>query len=154
MHSYRSLRMTGAQHGSIRHHLFPGDGNEAVAFALCGTLHEHALSVHKLHPVPYGDCIVRTADRVTWRTDVLPAILAEAESRNLSLLKIHSHPEDFRRFSRTDDLAEAGLPKALPAGLDAAPPYRASASCPAGQAFPLLFVPPGAYPPMQSVSDT
>src|SRR5258706_12320683 len=117
MHSYRSLRMTGAQHGSIRHHLFPGDGNEAVAFALCGTLHEHALSVHKLHPVPYGDCIVRTADRVTWRTDVLPAILAEAESRNLSLLKIHSHLEDFRRFSRTDDLADAELPESVAAWL-------------------------------------
>src|SRR5260221_2029593 len=154
MHSYRSLRMTGAQHGSIRHHLFPGDGNEAVAFALCGTLHEHALSVHKLHPVPYGDCIVRTADRVTWRTDVLPAILAEAESRNVALPKIHSHPEDFRRFSRTDDLADAELSESVAAWLGRNPAYATAVMLPDGQIFAGLVDPAGAFSPIESVSVT
>ena len=92
MKPHLSLRMTGKQHALLRGHLFPGDGNEAVALALCGTLDERALTVHKLYAVPYEQCIVRSPDRVTWRTDVLPSILAEAESRNLSLLKIHSHP--------------------------------------------------------------
>jgi ThiF family/Prokaryotic homologs of the JAB domain len=152
MHSYRSLRMTGAQHGSIRRHLFPGDGNEAVAFALCGTLHEHAMSVHELHPVPYGDCIVRAADRVTWRTDVLPAILAEAESRNLSLLKIHSHPEDFRRFSGTDDLADAELSESVAAWLGPDRAYASAVMLPDGRIFARTADPTGAFSPIESVS--
>jgi hypothetical protein len=109
--------MTGAQHGSIRRHLFPGDGKEAVAFALCGTLHEHALSVHKLHPVPYDDCAVRAADRVTWRTDVLPPMLAEAESRNLSAAQDPQPPRRLSKVSGTDDLADAELSASVAAWL-------------------------------------
>lgn len=31
-----TLRLTGHQHAALKAHLFPGDGNEAVAVALCG----------------------------------------------------------------------------------------------------------------------
>src|SRR6185437_2930629 len=151
MPSYRSLRMTGAQHGCIRRHLFPGDGKEAVAFALCGALQEHALSVHKLYPVPYDDCIMRAADRVIWRTDVLPAMLAEAESRNLSLLKIHSHPQGFRSFSGTDDLADAELSESVAAWLGRDRGYASAVMLPDGRIFARSIDTAGAFFPIESV---
>lgn len=33
------LRMTGQQYAGLQEHLFPGDGKEAVALALCGRYH-------------------------------------------------------------------------------------------------------------------
>src|SRR5690242_13068070 len=89
--SYQALRMTGKQHALLRHHLFPGDGREAVALALCGRLHpssgetdSHRIAetavamIHRLHPIPYDQCSERSADRVTWSTERLPTLLAEA----------------------------------------------------------------------------
>lgn len=54
-----SLRMTAQQHESLRQHLFPGDGLEAVAVALCGrtaALGVEVLLVHIIEFVPYSAC--------------------------------------------------------------------------------------------------
>lgn len=152
MPCYLSLRMTAAQHSFIRRHLFPGDGYEAVAFALCGTLHEHALSVHKLYSVPYDDCVVRSADRVTWRTDVLPAILAEAESRNLSLLKIHSHPGGFNSFSVLDNEADTELSESVSAWLGRDRAYASAVMLPDGRIFARSVDPVGVFDAIETVA--
>ena len=60
-----NLRMTGRQHTALASHLFPGDGNEAVAIALCGRRagqEAHILTVHRIMPIPYEDCQVRGED--------------------------------------------------------------------------------------------
>lgn len=46
------LRMSGRQHAALRAHLYPGDGQEAVAFAVCGRRRgqdTHVLCVRNLH---------------------------------------------------------------------------------------------------------
>lgn len=66
------LRMTGHQHRLLKTHLFPADGNEAVAFAICGRRsgdEVHALCVRELHMVPHERCRDRSRNRVTWSTD-------------------------------------------------------------------------------------
>jgi hypothetical protein len=45
------IRLSGEHYKALRKHLFPGDGHEAVALALCGRLdspHSQVLCVHKL----------------------------------------------------------------------------------------------------------
>jgi len=66
-----ALRMTGRQHDELRSHLFPGDGNEAVALLLCGRREgeeRHVLTTRKIVRVPYETCD-RHPNRGTWPTN-------------------------------------------------------------------------------------
>ena len=106
-----TLSLTGRQHAKLLAHLFPGDGCEAVAIALCGHrrgIERHRLLVHKLVPVPYDACSVRNPNQVTWRTDILPPLLNEADKYDLAVLKIHGHRLE-SPFSAIDDRADRDL---------------------------------------------
>src|SRR4051812_13899007 len=99
------LRMTAAQHAELQNHLLPGDGNEAVAIALCGRRGggpRQWFVVQKIVLIPYSACPIRTPDRVTWSTDAMLPLLDEAARRNYAILKIHSHPGGFPEFSEID----------------------------------------------------
>jgi len=115
MISYK-LRMTGRQHAALYNHLYPGDGKEAISFALCGVGEyregshvEYVVTVHELFPIAYDDCLVRENDRVTWSSKGLSNILDQAEKKGLVVLKIHSHPTGYQDFSKTDDKADMNL---------------------------------------------
>ena len=118
-----TLTLTGWQHAELQDHLFPGDGCEAVAFALCGHRRgpqRHRLLVRELVQVPHHICSVRTPTRVTWPTHVLPPLLARAERYGLALIKVHGHrlPSP---FSRVDDRADRELFPSVHAWTDTAP---------------------------------
>lgn len=106
------LRMTGLQHQQVKTHLFPGDGFEAVVIAVCGR-HKgddrNILTVREIHPIPYEDCSIRTPVKVTWSTEKLVPVLEKASRTNSAILKIHSHPGGFPKFSRTDNLSDKDL---------------------------------------------
>ncbi len=107
-----SIRLTGSQHSQLKAHLFPGDGKEAVALALCGRLetdNRWVLTVREIHTVPKEECLERTPDRVRWSTEAVPNLLDRAAREKLSLLKIHSHPGGYERFSTYDDEADREL---------------------------------------------
>ncbi len=83
------LRMSGEQHCVLRRHLFPDDGLEAVALALCGRRageHVHALSVRRIHLVPYNGGTVRRHDRVTWPVEQVRPLLQEATERGWAIV--------------------------------------------------------------------
>ena len=104
--------MTGRQHEQLRIHLFPGDGCEAVAVALCGRRagdERHILTVREIKLIPYAECAVRTPLRVTWSTESLVPLLVKATEADGAILKIHSHPGGLPKFSETDDEADAEL---------------------------------------------
>jgi len=105
-----SLTLTDRQHAELHAHLFPGDGNEAVALLLCGRAvgtGRTRLMVRSVHPIPHALC-QRAPDRVTWPTDALPDLLAQASKHGWSLFKIHGHAK-FDRFSDVDDAADQAL---------------------------------------------
>lgn len=106
------LRIAGVHAEELRSHLFPGDGKEAVAFALCGrhrAPNHDVLLVQKVVLVPYADCPIRTPDRVTWRTDAIEPLLREAAQGNLGVVKFHSHPTGYEDFSQMDDKSDRDL---------------------------------------------
>lgn len=93
----------------LKNHLFPSDGLEAIAIALCGnaiTEKSQGLIVYKVIPVDYDDCSIRRVDRVTWKTKVLIPLMEEADKKGLSIVKIHSHPEGGEFFSEIDDISD------------------------------------------------
>lgn len=105
------LRIAGIHYDQLKKHLFPGDGLEAVAVVLCGRLvmaNRHILLTHAVHLIPHDQC-ERKVDRVSWRTDDLGALLERAMKEDLALLKIHSHPRGYDRFSSLDDRSDADL---------------------------------------------
>ena len=134
------LRLTARQHAELYRHLFPGDGLEAVALALCGqsTLLGNpgarwVVCVHKLVAIPYEDCFDRRHDLVHWSTNLLPDLLAEADKKGQILLKIHSHPTGVEGFSRLDDVADRELFSGAAGWLDTSEPGLSAIMLPSGR---------------------
>jgi hypothetical protein len=130
------LRMTGRQHAALVSHLLPGDGNEAVALALCGrrTGQEgQILAVHRIVAIPYEECPVRLSDRVTWRTDLIEPLLEEAKKKGMGILKIHSHPGYYDRFSVVDDDADRDLFSSIYSWIDDGLPHISAILLPDGK---------------------
>lgn len=102
------LRISERQQSMLREHLFPGDGKEALAFALCGVLvfeERTILTVHKLFPIRYEICD-RKEDFLEWPTNAIESLLEEARIRKLNVLKVHSHPTGFPNFSVADNKSD------------------------------------------------
>jgi len=103
------LKISGIMYETLQSHLFPGDGKESVAIALCGAYHSEnsvKILVHKLIPIPIEECIIRTEVQVNWKTNKLIDVLELAARKKFSILKIHSHPTGFPEFSKTDDTSD------------------------------------------------
>jgi hypothetical protein len=121
MNSNLVFCMTSEFHRELYQHLFPGDGKESVALGLCGISNSFGrkkITLHKIVSIPNESCRVRTESQVTWSTDILQELLIEAAKKKLSIVKIHSHPTGYERFSGLDDLSDDSLYKIKNAWLD------------------------------------
>ena len=105
------LKIAEGHFKSLKQHLFPGDGKEAVAIALCGRYESNDTSIlltHKIELIPYEECI-RNEDYVNWKTERIIPLLDEAAKYNMGILKIHSHPTGYPFFSATDNQSDKEL---------------------------------------------
>lgn len=137
-----SLRISGIQHQMLYSHLFPGDGNEAVAILLCGRSQfqgTHTLLVQEVIPVPYEVCIERKPDFVHWPTDFINPLLEKAAKRHLALVKIHCHPGGYDRFSSLDDESDELLFTSVHAWIDDDLPHASCIMLPDGKIFGRIF---------------
>ena len=148
------IRLTELQHGELRRHLFPGDGLEAVAVALCGMRNgtsSQVLSIHRVVPIPYDECQVRRVDRVTWSTKRLVPLLDEAAKRGMGILKVHCHPTGYPLFSEADDASDHDLFESISAWTDS--DLHASAiMLPDGEVFARRLLTGGLFEAAESVS--
>lgn len=118
-----TLTLTAGQQRSLLQHLFPPDGCEAVAIALCSRragANRHRLMVRRIVEVPYSACSVRLPDRVTWPTDLLPPIFDEAAKHGWAVVKIHGH-RGYSQFSHVDDASDRALFPSIYSWLDNGP---------------------------------
>jgi hypothetical protein len=129
--------MSGLHYSALQRHLFPGDGLEAVAFALCGRHRGQSaeiLMVQRIIPVRYEDC-QRAADRVTWLTDALVPIMEEARHRGLAIVKFHSHTGAYDRFSDPDDDSDRETFSSVSSWLDTNESHGSAIMLPDGRVF-------------------
>ena len=148
------VRLSQKDHNTLRHHLFPGDGLEAVAVALCGrrrSRSNHSMTVRSNVPFPYDECKVRTADRVTWSTKRLIPLLEEAEKRDLAILKIHSHPGGYAQFSPVDDESDADLFNSVFGWTDSEFPHASAVMLPDGRMFGRAILSDGSFQALDSI---
>ena len=132
-----ALRMTSAQHKALRDHLFPGDGDEAVALMLCGRRKgrdRHILTVRKIVTIPYDDCD-RRPDSVTWPTDFVDPLLAEAFGHGYAIVKVHCHGGEYRRFSPADDRSDKAVFSSVTSLLNDGLPHASVVMLPDGELF-------------------
>lgn len=148
------VAISSKHHAALKQHLFPGDGKEAVAFALCGRAHHEnleLLTVREIVPIPYNACRVRTPHRVTWSGQALEPALTRAAAENLALIKVHSHPTGYPWFSDTDDIAEAELFPSLFGWLDSEAPLASMIMLPDGTVVGRAVQPHGGGDPLNCI---
>ena len=148
------LRISGRQFAQVSGHLFPGDGKEAVAVALCGRRdgEEHVLCVRSVHLIPHGACSAREPDRVTWPVDQIRTLLDEAARRGMAILKIHSHPQGYPEFSRQDDRSDRELFASVGDWLDDSTPHASAVVLPGGKMFGRSVTPCGKFAVLDSIA--
>ena len=148
-----TLSVTQRQHAELSAHLFPGDGSEAVAIALCGLRRgadRRRLLLRRIAPVPYEACSERKPDRVTWATDVLPPLLEEAARHRLAIVKIHSHRHT-SPFSVIDDRADRTLFPSVHAWTQGGP-HGSAIMFPDGRMIGRLVDENGRFHPLSSIN--
>jgi len=149
------LRLTEDQHRALREHLFPGDGLEAIALILCGRRagsERHILLGREVRPVPYFQCRVREVDRVTWSTLELPPLLEAASKPHFGILKVHSHPGWYGRFSEFDERSDREILGSAHSWLEDTLPHGSAVMLPDGRMFGRVLDAQGVFTPMESVA--
>lgn len=132
-----NLRMTGRQKATLYAHLFPADGREAVAVTLCGRRgggDRHCLSVSRLVLIPHHECD-RRRDSIQWPTDRLVPLLEEAGRLGMAVVKIHSHPGGYDRFSAFDDASDREFFQAAESWTECSLPHGSVVALPCGRLF-------------------
>jgi len=147
------VRLTAAQHASLRAHLFPGDGKEAVALALCGrssSLGAELLVLHRLFPIEHEACD-RGPQHITWPAIRIEPLLLEAVAKGFAIIKIHSHPNGFDGFSLVDDRSDRLLFDSIFGWLDSDRPHASAVMLPDGRIRARTVDPDGSFEPIESV---
>ena len=149
------LRISGSQYRTLREHLFPPDGNEAVAVLLCGRrpgVDLHVLCVNQLVLIPHDACTERTPLKVSWPTSLLVPHLQTALRRGLAVVKIHSHRGDYRFFSELDDASDRDLFGSVYGWFDGNEPHASCVMLPSGEVFGRVVTDQGGFHPLHSVA--
>lgn len=145
-----TLSMTGEQHAHLKRLLFPGDGKESVAIALCGRragYRRHRLLVRTIEGLPAGAYLERSEVRVTWVPEAIEHLLERASAEGLSVIKIHSHPTGYAAFSGRDDKGDERLLPMIRGWVEADIPHGSAVMLPDGQMFGrILGAGPGLMP--------
>lgn len=137
------LRVSGKHFQKLQQHLFPGDGKEAVAVALCGRYEKNGLSVlltHKIELVPHNEC-KRFEDYIQWKTEKIIPLIEIAEKQNMAILKIHSHPGGYPKFSQVDDTSDFEFFKSVFGWCDYDGVHGSAVMLPDGKIFGRVFTP-------------
>lgn len=151
--SLYQLVMTEDHRLRLMGHLFPGDGCEAAAVALCGRANaggRQRLLVHEVVLIPHARCR-RTPDSLTWPTDDLVPLLERAERSGMAILKVHSHPGGFAWFSHVDDRADAELFASVHGWLGDGLPHASAIMLPDGSLVGRAMLVDGSSVPLERI---
>ncbi|AWU99163.1 ThiF family adenylyltransferase [Burkholderia sp. JP2-270] len=103
-----ALSMSAEHYARIYRHLFPGDGLEAAAVIICTKVPASRLRllVQDVVLVPYAECAVREPDQIVWPGSAIEEAIDRADSKDLTLMLVHSHPGGMFEFSDLDDRSD------------------------------------------------
>jgi len=149
------LRISGIHHEILKHHLLPQDGREAVAVALCGrhtTGDGKMLMVHDLTLIPHNECYTREWDLLCWPTERVVPYFEKIGKTDLAILKIHSHPGGYEKFSDTDDRSDHEFFDSVFGWATNSEPHGSAVMLPGGEIFGRFFFDDLHHEPIDQVS--
>lgn len=136
------LRISGLHHEMLKKHLFPQDGLESVAVALCGRYMDSEniiVTVHDITLIPDEECYLRENDLLQWPTERAMPYFEKIGRTDVAIMKIHSHPSGYRKFSRTDDKSDAEFFDSVFGWAMNDKPHISAVMLPDGEIFARLF---------------
>ena len=148
------LRVSGKHFQKLQQHLFPGDGKEAVAIVLCGRHEKNDISVlltHKIELIPHNEC-KRYIDNVLWKTERIVHLIEFAANKNMAILKIHSNPGGYPKFSEIDDNSDCELFQSIFGWCDSDSVHGSAVMLPDGKIFGRVFTPDLNVFPLDKIS--
>jgi hypothetical protein len=149
------LRISGVHHEVLKHHLLPQDGREAVAVALCGRYYdgsENILMVHDLTLIPHNECYSREWDFLCWPTQRIIPYFERISKSDLAILKIHSHPGGYEKFSDVDDRSDHEFFDSVFGWSINDKPHASAVMLPEGKIFGRFFYPDLHHEPIDCIS--
>lgn len=136
------LRISGYHHQILQDHLLPPDGREAVAVALCGRYSGEEMTiitVHEVTLIPHHECYSREFDLLRWPTERIIPYFGRIAKQDLALLKIHSHPGGYEKFSETDDRSDLEFFDSVFGWALTRKPHASAVMLPGGKIFGRFF---------------
>lgn len=149
------LRISGNHHEILKQHLLPADGREAVAVALCGRFSSNDVEyimVFDLTLIPYNECYSRESDILIWPTERIKPYFEKIGRYNMALLKIHSHPGGYAKFSETDDTSDRELFNSAFGWATNDKPHVSAVMLPGGEIFGRFFFSDLSHKPIDKIS--
>lgn len=149
------LRISGLHHEVLKQHLLPADGREAVAVALCGRYNsgdEKMLMVHDLTLIPHNECYTREWDLLCWPTQRIVPYFERISKTDLAILKIHSHPGGYEKFSNVDDTSDHEFFDSVFGWATTNEPHASAVMLPEGKIFGRFFFDDLHHAPIDCVS--
>ncbi|UVS94933.1 MULTISPECIES: ThiF family adenylyltransferase [Burkholderia] len=107
MNTASTLTITDDVYQQVRRHLFPGDDLESAAILFCvktGTDRTRLIAREALL-ISHSACR-REKDFITWPGSYIEDAIDRAESEDLALILLHSHPGGLFAFSSLDDASD------------------------------------------------
>ncbi len=148
------IRLTANQYATLQDHLFPGDGLEAAALAVCGRASAQdrdVFIIRDIVTIPYDQC-KRSQTNVTWSTRFADKLIAIAAERDMAIMKIHSHPGGFSSFSECDDGSDESFFRSVTNMLDDERPHASAVMLPNGNVLGRAVTSDGKFVKAESVS--
>lgn len=103
-----TLSLPEAVHAQLHDHLFPGDGKESAAVLVCTKVpgNRRRMLARNIILVPHDECGSRDEAYLTWPSSYIEKAIDIAESEQLSIVLVHSHPNGYPDFSHVDDRSD------------------------------------------------
>lgn len=149
------LRISGLHHEILKQHLLPTDGREAVAVALCGRHNngnEKILMIHDLTLIPHNECYTREWDVLCWPTQRIIPYFERIAKNDLAILKIHSHPGGYEKFSNVDDASDHEFFDSVFGWATNNEPHASAVMLPEGKIFGRFFFDDLHHEPIDNIS--
>ena len=100
-------------HSALKKHLIRKDGNERVAFIICGRSlidsKEDRFLSKEVVLLPTEQLLASQPEQVSWDNNFFINVLKKAETKGFAVIVIHNHPSGYNQFSKTDDEGEYHL---------------------------------------------
>jgi molybdopterin/thiamine biosynthesis adenylyltransferase len=94
---------------------------------------------------------MREPDAIRWPVEWLDSLLDRAAGEGLSVVKFHSHPGDYRRFSEVDDRSDAALFPGIHAWISGDATHGSAVMMADGMLFGRTVAADGAFDPFRTI---